>query len=228
MKRRTLQFLQLLVASIFIASCGTMPLAPVVYTIDNPPTPNPEQTSEIKAVYVNPHPVGSLAHFKAKKNYRKTSKTWKNKALLASTSSSETRIVIDLSEQRGTLYKGDTPVMNYAVSTGKRKYRTPTGSYKVIEKIRKKRSNLYGKIYNASGGIAVGRADSRRNKVPAGGKFVGASMPYWMRLTSTGIGMHQGRVPRHAASHGCIRTHSSAVQTVFNKVKIGTPVKIVQ
>ena len=116
--------------------------------------------------------------------------------------------------------------MDYRVSTGSSKHKTPTGDYKIIEKIREKRSNLYGKILNASGAVVQSNADARKDTVPAGGSFRGASMPYWMRLTRTGIGMHQGNVNRRYASHGCIRTHYSAVPIVYSKTKIGTPVTV--
>lgn len=53
-------------------------------------------------------------------------------------------------------------------------------------------------------------------------------MPYWMRLTNYGIGMHVGNIPQpgEPASHGCIRMPEEFVPVLFNKVEIGTPVKI--
>ena len=52
-------------------------------------------------------------------------------------------------------------------------------------------------------------------------------MPYWMRLSYGGIGMHRGKVPRYPASHGCIRMPSSVAPTVFANTPPGTPVDIV-
>ena len=180
-----------------------------------------------KAVFVNPHPAGTYAHFKAEPSYPKTYNTWKNKSLFESTTKYQTRIEISLSKQRAVMYKGDEPIYDYPVSTGKTKFPTPQGSYTIIEMIEAdKRSNIYGKIYNESGSVVKSSADSRKDKVPAGGRFEGALMRNWMRLTWTGIGMHQGRVPRYPASHGCIRTPSGVVSSVFHKVRIGTPVEI--
>jgi lipoprotein-anchoring transpeptidase ErfK/SrfK len=51
-------------------------------------------------------------------------------------------------------------------------------------------------------------------------------MPYWMRVTWFGIGMHIGYVPDHAASHGCIRVPAHIQPTIYEKVRVGTPVKI--
>lgn len=204
--------------ALLLNSCGVV----------GPIKPNPDQLKPLKAVYINPHEPGTYAHFKAKKGYPRNYGVWKNSSLIDSISSSNSHIKIDLSDQRGYLYKGSELVMDYPISSGRSKYPTPTGTFYVKEKIRDKRSNLYGKIYNASGGLVKSDADTRKDTVPEGGKYVGASMPYWMRLTGDGIGMHQGKVPRHPASHGCIRTHSSAVSTVYSKVRVGTKVTVVQ
>jgi hypothetical protein len=64
--------------------------------------------------------------------------------------------------------------------------------------------------------------------VPEGGKFVGAPMRYWMRLTWDGVGHHIGPLPRsrRAASHACIRGPSAIMPIIYGKVKIGTPVTV--
>lgn len=204
--------------SLLISSCGTF---------KKNPEPNPDQTVIKAAEKVNPHPPGSYAAFKFDK-YPGTTRAWKNAPLLAQANGSNTKVKIDLSTQRGFLYVGDEIAMDYRVSTGKSTHKTPTGSFKITEKIKDKRSNLYGKILNSSGGVVKSGADSRKDKVPSGGKFLGASMPYWMRLTSTGIGMHTGNVNRRFASHGCIRTHRASTPIVFSKVRVGTPVTITQ
>ena len=211
---RLLPMLVAVSTSLFLASCG-----------NKPPTPNPEQTVIKAAKKVNPFPPGTYEHFKFG-SYPGTTRTWKNQALLAQASSSNTSVRIDLATQRGFLLVGEQIAMDYRVSSGSSKHKTPPGEYRITEKIKEKRSNLYGKVLDASGSVVKTNADARKDKVPAGGKFLGASMPYWMRLTPTGIGMHQGNVNRRYASHGCIRTHSSAVPIVFSKTKVGTPVSV--
>ena len=67
-----------------------------------------------------------------------------------------------------------------------------------------------------------------KDEIPEGGSFKGAAMPYWMRLTWTGVGMHQGRVPRYPASHGCVRMPSSVAGTIYSKTDLHTPVSIVR
>ncbi len=206
-----------LAAACLLASCGS------------PSTPNPNQTKPLKAAHVNPFQPGTYAHFRAQKGYPRNYGVWRNEAVLARTTPSNSSILIDLSDQRGYLMNGKELALDYPVATGTKKFPTPTGNFLVREKIRsEKRSTTYGRIYNAAGSLVKSNADSRKDPVPEGGKFVGASMPYWMRLTWDGIGMHRGNVPRHPASHGCIRTYHKAVPTVFSKVRVGTRVTIVR
>ncbi|MDG1671555.1 MAG: L,D-transpeptidase [Akkermansiaceae bacterium] len=188
-------------------------------------TANPNQTVVKDAIFVNPYPPGTYAHFKAE-NYPNTTKSWKNHNVLEETNPSNSRVSINLSLQRGFLMLGNQIAMDYRVSSGSSKYATPPGSYRIIEKVQKKRSNLYGRILDSAGETVNSDADIREDSVPDGGTFLGASMPYWMRLTGSGIGMHQGIVNRRFASHGCIRTHYSAVPTVFSKTREGTPVDV--
>jgi lipoprotein-anchoring transpeptidase ErfK/SrfK len=57
-----------------------------------------------------------------------------------------------------------------------------------------------------------------------------APMPYWMRLTWRGIGMHAGPIPRpgNPASHGCIRLPRPFAIQLYQIVRIGTPVRIIR
>ncbi len=194
--------------------------------VGNPSTANPKAITPLKAVFINPHKAGTYEHFKANPSYPKTSNVYKNTSLLAKTNSSNSKVIIDISQQRAYLMNSGQVAMDYPVSTGTSKHPTPTGSFRITEKIVDKRSNLYGTILDANGKTVKSGADSRKDKVPEGGKFQGASMAHWMRLTDDGIGMHKGRVPRYPASHGCIRTPGSVVPTVFAKVRTGTSVTI--
>ena len=139
------------------------------------------------------------------------------------------RVTLDLSEQTAYFFRGTVPIGKSRVATGLPEHRTPTGSFTITEKVVDKRSNLYGKIYSASGDVVISDASTRKHSVPAGGRFVGASMPYWMRLTSSGIGMHVGPIPNpgQPASHGCIRMPRAMAKVLFANSEIGTPVEIV-
>ncbi len=148
---------------------------------------------------------------------------------LASTVKGAPRIRIGLKQQKATFYKGNTEIGWTAVASGLPSHPTPTGSFKILEKTLDKHSNLYGRIYNASGALVNGDADTRRDKIPPGGRFEGSYMKYWMRLTGSGVGMHVGPQPRpgYRASHGCIRLPEYMAERFFRNVSVGTPVTIV-
>jgi lipoprotein-anchoring transpeptidase ErfK/SrfK len=139
-------------------------------------------------------------------------------------------IVIDLRSQRADVYLGGQYAGWAVVATGKEGYGTPAGDYKILEKIVDKHSTLYGRTADAEGNIVNADADVRRHSPPAGGKFLYAPMPYWMRLTWHGIGMHAGRIPRPGspASHGCIRLPRPFAIQLYEIVRIGTPVRIIR
>jgi lipoprotein-anchoring transpeptidase ErfK/SrfK len=98
----------------------------------------------------------------------------------------------------------------------------------VLEKQQQKSSSTYGVIVNGAGRVVDSDARAGRERIPAGGRFVGAPMPYWMRLTSYGIGMHAGPIPQPGlpASHGCIRLPREVAARLFEIVQVGTPVVI--
>ena len=175
---------------------------------------------------INPFEEGTYDHFKADKGYPKTSNVWKHDQLLATTTAENSRLVISIPMQRGFLMNGEDVVIDYPVSTGRKSHPTPKGEYQILEREADKRSNAYGKIYDAEENVVISDADSRKDEIPEGGKFLGASMPYWMRLSWDGVGHHIGRVPRYPASHACIRGPRSVMPTVFKKTKLGTPVTV--
>ena len=173
----------------------------------------------------NPFPPGTYDHFKAEQDYPKTMKVWKNEELLSKTNDSNSRIVISLATQRGFLMNGDQVVIDYPVSSGVPSRPTPPGKYQILEKLVDKASNSYGRVYDAAGEQVDGETPK---DVPEGGKFVGAPMNYWMRLTWDGVGHHIGPIPRsrRAASHACIRGPSAVMPIVYGKVKLGTAVTV--
>ena len=138
------------------------------------------------------------------------------------------KVYIDLSDQAAYINRGSVEVGRARVATGTAGHRTPTGSFRITEKIVDKRSTLYGKIYDSAGNLVNGDADSRKDAVPSGGKYLGAPMPYWMRLTGYGIGMHAGPIPNPGspASHGCIRMPREMARKIFDASTVGTPVVI--
>lgn len=175
---------------------------------------------------VNPYPAGTYEHFKAQPTYPKTYDVWKNEELLARTDAGNSHIKIDLATQRGFLMNGDEVAMDYPICSGIKSRPTPTGTFYILEKVVDKSSNRYGKILDAGGEIVNGDADAFQDTIPEGGKFVGAPMKYWMRLTNDGVGHHIGPVRRYPASHACVRGPSKTIPIVYSKVKEGTKVVI--
>jgi hypothetical protein len=146
---------------------------------------------------------------------------------MAKATAQNTAVEIALREQRGILLVDGAVGMDFPVATGKASHPTPKGSYKILEKKEKHASNLYGRIVSSSGSTVVSDADTRDHGVPQGGRFVGAPMPYWMRMTTTGVGMHVGNVPGHrTASHGCIRLKKDTAMQLFSILDVGSPVKV--
>ena len=107
-------------------------------------------------------------------------------------------LVVSIANQHVTVFDRDTPIMESMVSTGIPGHPTPTGIFSVIEKQRYHASNIYS----------------------------GAPMPYMQRITWSGIAMHQGVVPGHPASHGCIRLPEAFANRLFRTTKVGVRVLV--
>src|SRR6185312_15419439 len=84
--------------------------------------------------------------------------------------------------------------------TGVPGHPTPQGIFSVIQKEIYHESNLYSS----------------------------APMPYMQRITWSGVAMHQGVVPGHPASHGCIRLPREFAQRLWRITKVGARVIIAQ
>jgi lipoprotein-anchoring transpeptidase ErfK/SrfK len=133
------------------------------------------------------------------------------------------KIVVELDEQRAYFYRGRRVVQESAISTGRKGFETPVGRYRVIQKNADHVSNLYGNYVDSRGRIVKANVDVRKDARPRGTRFEGAEMPYFLRFTGA-YGMHAGYVPRHRASHGCIRMPGRNARRFFDAADIGTPV----
>lgn len=191
---------------------------------------NDSQTTDANGVstkpFVNPHKPGTYEYFTAEPSYPKTFSIYKNQEWYAQTNAGNSQIVLDTSKQRAKLMNGEQVVLDYPISSGRRSHPTPKGRFVILEKIVDKSSNRYGKIYDAAGELVTSDADAFTDTIPEGGKFVGAPMKYWMRITWDGVGHHIGPIPssHNPVSHGCIRGYYKAMPEIFAKVKVGTPV----
>lgn len=134
---------------------------------------------------------------------------------------------ISLPDQIAEFERGGREIGWCYVATGKAGYGTPPGNYRVMEKIVDKYSTAYGWIEDGMGNVVNSDA-TPKNRVPKGMVYVPAPMPYWLRLTSYGIGMHGGLIPDpgRPASHGCIRMPKDFAPILFHVVEVGTAVTI--
>ncbi len=136
------------------------------------------------------------------------------------------RIEVQLGNGKLLAYQGTNLVVSTVISTGREGYGTQPGDYSVIGKDPTHHSNLYGDFCDAHGN-AVSGADAGETP-PAGLHYEGASMPWYLRLTDAGLGIHAGFVNGNAISHGCIRLPPELAEKFYRIVSVGTPVKIVR
>ena len=174
----------------------------------------------------NISPIGSKqsAHqkFQAADDYAKSYTIYKNEKLLANKSAKASKLVIDKPTQRALLYIGNEVAVDSPCTTGKSGKRTPSGSFKVTSKIKDKRSNIFGRYYK-NGKVVYG--GDRRKYHGSYDKYVGSSLPYWMRLTDDGIGLHgSSSIKRYPGSNGCIRLPHSIAPTFYYRTNTSTPV----
>ena len=132
-------------------------------------------------------------------------------------------IVVYLSEQRACFYKGKRVVGESPVSTGKPGFSTPPGHYRVLSKDRNHVSSEFGDYVDDYGNVVQSNIDAHKDSQPSGTHFDGARMPYCMHFNG-GYAMHEGYVPRYAASHGCIRLPKGMAEHFFDASREGTPV----
>ncbi len=134
------------------------------------------------------------------------------------------RITVSLKAQRATLYHHGKVVAVAPISSGREGKGTPVGRYSVIQKDADHRSSLYGN-YVRNGRIVKENVDNRKTPGPAGSKFEGVPMPYFMRFTGA-YGLHAGNVPGYPASSGCVRLPKRHAKRFFDAVQLGTPVVV--
>ena len=106
--------------------------------------------------------------------------------------------IVSIKSQQVTIYDADGWILRAPVSTGITGRETPAGVFSVVEKDKDHHSNLYDD----------------------------ASMPNMQRITWSGIALHGGPLPGHAASHGCVRLPYDFAEKLFDKTPMGMRVII--
>ncbi len=135
------------------------------------------------------------------------------------------RIEIALADQKLRYYRGDQLVGESPVSTGREGFQTVVGRFAICEKDLDHESSMFGDYVDAEGRVVQGDVDARKDPRPAGTRFDGADMRWFMRITGA-TGMHAGYLPGFPASHGCIRLPAEMAEIFFRETPMGTPVEI--
>jgi lipoprotein-anchoring transpeptidase ErfK/SrfK len=149
------------------------------------------------------------------------------KNVLAQTTPDNATVLVSLSRQRAYLYAGNQLAIDTPISSGKKAGFTPTGDFTVLQKDPNHRSNIYGNFVDSRGRVVRAGVSARIDSAPSGSHYEGAPMFYFMRLTNEGVGMHVGILPGYPASHGCIRMPAEIAPQIYARVKLGTPVHVV-
>lgn len=129
-------------------------------------------------------------------------------------------IVVDKKKQMMYVYRGTRRIAYGPVSSGRRPGMTPAGCFLIASK-EKDHHSYYGTFIGAGGEQRDG--DIRKDSAGSGERFEPASMPYFMRVNGA-IGIHEGYLPGHPSSHGCIRLPHLIAKNLFEVASVGTRV----
>jgi lipoprotein-anchoring transpeptidase ErfK/SrfK len=108
------------------------------------------------------------------------------------------KVVVSLPQQKAYVFDGGELIATSPVSTGKKGYETPVGTFRILQKKVHHRSNRYSN----------------------------APMPYMQRLTWQGVALHAGSLPGYPASHGCIRLPRSFAKKLYKLTDYSTDVTV--
>jgi lipoprotein-anchoring transpeptidase ErfK/SrfK len=121
------------------------------------------------------------------------------------------KIVIDLSERKLSVFRRGSLVKTFPVAVGKPGLSTPTGRFYLTQKLRPPDPNgVYGILQ-----LGTSAFQPKLNDWPDGGQ----------------VGIHGTNEPwliGKAVSHGCVRMKNAAVQEVSRLVPTGSPIEIVK
>ncbi|MBW4687228.1 MAG: L,D-transpeptidase [Komarekiella atlantica HA4396-MV6] len=126
--------------------------------------------------------------------------------------STNTQVVVDLSDRRAYVYAKDEVIASYPIAIGKKGWETPTGDFQVMHMQHHPiwRHPITGKVFEAG-------TDS-----PLGDRWIG----FWSDGRNH-IGFHgtpEVEVIGTAVSHGCLRMRNPDVRMLYEQIKVGTTV----
>ena len=128
------------------------------------------------------------------------------------------RVKVSLANRAVYVLEGDRPLLVTATAIGLPEKPTPTGNFRVFNKIAQKRSGSYG--FSVEGG-GIRPCTSGQ----ATGRYVGFPMAHWVEF-APGYGFHEGAVWPIPRTHGCLRLHKNVAAKFYALTQNGTPVNI--
>ena len=126
-------------------------------------------------------------------------------------------IVISRGSNSLRLFNGEQLARSFRVATGRAQYPTPTGSFRIVDM----QMNPWWRPPDSAW------AKGLKPIPPGPGNPLGTR---WMGLSAPGVGIHgtpDAASIGYSASHGCIRMRIPDAEWLFDHVRIGTPVFIV-
>lgn len=132
-------------------------------------------------------------------------------------------IVINIPQRMLFYFRSGNLVSAYPAGMGRRSWPTPEGDFRVLEKEKNKTWIVPESVQEEM----LAKGEPVRDKIPPGpDNPLGR---HWIRISPV-CGIHGTNAPAsiyHFQTHGCIRLLPENIATLFNKVPVGTPVKIV-
>jgi len=133
-------------------------------------------------------------------------------------------LVVNLAELAVYYFQNGIFINRYPLAAGRRDWETPTGTYKIMNKIK----NPVWRVPNSIQWEMYDRGQEVITEVPPGPKNPLGS--FWMATSAEGVGFHATRSPWSVgsyASHGCFRMLPDQIEELFNQIEVGTKVKII-
>lgn len=132
------------------------------------------------------------------------------KAMVPAPAQHTRAIVVSLEDRRLALLEDGVVVKVYAVAVGKESTPSPTGTFRIVDRVTNPTYYHAGEVIPPGPGNPVGTR--------------------WIGLSQAGYGIHGTNAPHSigkAASHGCIRMGRRDLENLFAQVRAGDTVTII-
>ena len=133
-------------------------------------------------------------------------------------------LVVNLAELAVYHFHQGTFMRRYPLAAGKRDWETPTGNYKILNKIKNPTWRIPDSIMEEMG---YNNADFYFEVPPGPDNPLGT---YWMATSAKGVGLHATTAPwsiGRYVSHGCLRMFHEHIEELFPQVEVGMPIRII-